>query len=42
VIYPEKEYRKYVNINIPKAREKVLEIMLEFDSVDCWPEEHTK
>ena len=41
VIEPEKDYQNYVNINNPKDREKVLEIMLEFDLVDCWREEHT-
>ena len=41
VIDPEKDYQNYVNINNPKGREKVLEIMLEFDLVDCWREEHT-
>ena len=42
VIYPEKDYQNYVNINNPKARDFVLEILLEFDLVDCWREGHTK
>ena len=37
---PVKDYQNYININNPRAREKVLELMLEFDLVDCWRDEH--
>ena len=40
VIDHEKDYQ-HVTINHPKAREMILEIILELDLVDCWREEHT-
>lgn len=40
VISPEKNYFSYLHLNNPKARDKVLAIMIEFDLIDCWREEH--
>ena len=37
---PEKDCFNYLNLNNPKARDTVLEMMLEFELIDCWREEH--
>lgn len=40
VLDPTKDYHNYVNVNNPRAREKVLEMMSELNLVDCWREDH--
>ena len=38
VLNPEQDTYEYVNVNNPKAREEVLNIMLECNLIDCWRE----
>ena len=38
VIEPSKDSYNYVNINNPNAREKVLQLMTEYNLIDCWRE----
>ena len=35
VLSPEKEYFNYMDLNNPKARQKVIEMMLDLDLIDC-------
>ena len=37
---PQKDYFNYLHVNNPKSRDKVLEIVLEYNLIDCWREEH--
>jgi len=40
VMSPQKDYFNYLHVNNPKSRDKVLEIVLEYNLIDCWREEH--
>lgn len=40
VIDPNKDYFNYLHINNPEARDTVLQMMIEFDLIDCWREMH--
>ena len=40
VLSPEKDDFNYMHLNNPKARQKVIEMMLDLDLIDCWREDH--
>jgi exonuclease III len=40
ILNPEKDCFNYSNINNPNAREKVLQMILENDLIDCWREQN--
>ena len=40
VLNPDLDTKNYININNPKAREKVLDICEEFDLIDVWRESY--
>ena len=40
VLSPEIVYFNYMHLNNPKARQHVIEMMLDLDRIDCWREDH--
>ena len=40
VMSPQKDYFNYLHVNNHKSRDKVLEIVWEYNLIDCWREEH--
>ena len=40
VMSPQKDYFNYLHVNNHKSRDNVLEIVWEYNLIDCWREEH--